>query len=344
MSLDGVRSASLSSFPTDLGSIGSVQSPPSLPDVGAADDVGSKAGSLGFSGDSSFDAGARSLDTSRLFGSQLRAQPEARTSTADAAQETPAISAHRGASGFEPAAGTQAERRATKASSLERGAEGEKVRQMQDQLKRAGFDPGPVDGKFGPRTEKAVERFQRARGLEVDGIAGRKTFDALSTRTNGQTGTPGAQPVGDPATTGRGVNGEARIANQPRGPGMARGTITVNGNTYQFNSGSSRLFSTPQGTYRVTAHRNSRNDAGFVRDGVGFSFKMEDPRRPGSDKFYDPRAGRDRQYLRIHPDGGATGTAGCLGIVGDAATLRRFRADMNAELARNNGVYMLRVR
>lgn len=143
---------------------------------------------------------------------------------------------------------------------------------------------------------------------------------------------------------GRAPDGTARIDNPRQGRGMVTGSITVNGNTYRFNSGSRSLFSTPQGTYRVTAHRNTRGDAGFVRDGVGFSFLMEDPRRPGSDRFYDPRAGRDRQYLRIHPDGGGTGTAGCLGIVGDAATLRRFRADMNAELARNNGVYMLRVR
>jgi hypothetical protein len=70
---------------------------------------------------------------------------------------------------------------------------------------------------------------------------------------------------------------------------------------------------------------------------------MEDPRRPGSDSFYDPRAGRDRTNLRIHPDGGATGTAGCIGIVGDAETQRRFRADLNAELARNGGVYTLTV-
>jgi hypothetical protein len=71
--------------------------------------------------------------------------------------------------------------------------------------------------------------------------------------------------------------------------------------------------------------------------------RMEDPRRPGSDRFYDPRAGRDRTALRIHPDGGGTGTAGCIGVVGDAATLRRFRDDMNAELRRNGGSYTLRV-
>jgi peptidoglycan hydrolase-like protein with peptidoglycan-binding domain len=36
-----------------------------------------------------------------------------------------------------------------------------------------------VNGYFGVRTERAVRRFQRAHGLVVDGVAGRRTFAAL---------------------------------------------------------------------------------------------------------------------------------------------------------------------
>jgi len=35
---------------------------------------------------------------------------------------------------------------------------------------------------------------------------------------------------------------------------------------------------------------------------------------------------------------------GCIGIVGNADTMRRFRDDMNAELKRNGGRYALTVR
>jgi peptidoglycan hydrolase-like protein with peptidoglycan-binding domain len=281
----------------------------------------------------------------------------ARAGDAEASQRPSALSALSGRSDFE-ASPVSARQGVEAKENLARGARGDDVRALQTQLQRAGINPGPIDGKFGPLTEGAVKRFQGARGLERDGIVGDQTRSAFerpapagATASGAQTAVgarPSStepQPVGDVARPGRrdAANGTARLDNQPRGPGLARGSITVNGNTYQFNSGSSRLFSAPEGTYRVTAHRNSRSDPGFVRDGVGYSFKMEDPRRPGSDRFFDPRAGRDRQYLRIHPDGGATGTAGCIGIVGDAATQRRFRADLNAELARNNGVYMLRV-
>jgi hypothetical protein len=53
--------------------------------------------------------------------------------------------------------------------------------------------------------------------------------------------------------------------------------------------------------------------------------------------------GGTRTALRIHPDGGRAGTMGCIGIVGDRATLQRFQRDLAAELARNGGRFTLRV-
>jgi peptidoglycan hydrolase-like protein with peptidoglycan-binding domain len=55
-----------------------------------------------------------------------------------------------------------------------------RVRGLQRRLVRAGDAPGPIDGRFGARTEQAVIRFQAAHGLEVDGIAGPLTLAALS--------------------------------------------------------------------------------------------------------------------------------------------------------------------
>jgi peptidoglycan hydrolase-like protein with peptidoglycan-binding domain len=55
-----------------------------------------------------------------------------------------------------------------------------RVRALQRRLARAGFAPGPIDGRYGPRTEQAVSGFQVAHGLQVDGIAGPLTLAALS--------------------------------------------------------------------------------------------------------------------------------------------------------------------
>ncbi len=113
------------------------------------------------------------------------------------------------------------------------------------------------------------------------------------------------------------------------------GRITVNGNTYDFRSGGFGRGSLPEGTYNVTRHLDRRNDASMSVGGEGYSFAVSDK--------YDARVGGTRSLLRIHPDGRGPGTEGCIGIVGDAATQRRFRQDMLAELRRNGGNFRLTV-
>lgn len=67
--------------------------------------------------------------------------------------------------------------------SLKRGDNNEKVKKLQESLKKAGFDPGAADGDFGLRTEIAVKHFQNSQGLLPDGIVGSKTLEALNTAT-----------------------------------------------------------------------------------------------------------------------------------------------------------------
>lgn len=44
------------------------------------------------------------------------------------------------------------------------------IRKIQVALKRRGFNPGGVDGQLGPKTYKAIARFQRSRGLAEGGV------------------------------------------------------------------------------------------------------------------------------------------------------------------------------
>ena len=50
---------------------------------------------------------------------------------------------------------------------------------IQAALKNAGFDPGKVDGKMGPRTRQAIKDFQKSKGLVPDGVVGPKTWNLL---------------------------------------------------------------------------------------------------------------------------------------------------------------------
>ncbi len=62
---------------------------------------------------------------------------------------------------------------------LAKGDEGEAVKALQERLRVAGFYYGNSTGIYGPITEDAVKRFQRAYGLDVDGIVGAQTITKL---------------------------------------------------------------------------------------------------------------------------------------------------------------------
>ena len=50
---------------------------------------------------------------------------------------------------------------------------------VQAALDKLGFDPGTIDGKNGPNTQKAVRRFQAHASIGIDGIVGPETREAL---------------------------------------------------------------------------------------------------------------------------------------------------------------------
>ena len=84
--------------------------------------------------------------------------------------------------------------------SLYKGRTGDKVKQLQKRLKALGFLDDSVDGIYGPRTERAVKRFQSAAGLEKTGTVD----DALWTLIFSQTA-----PTGTYVTLAKGASGPA---------------------------------------------------------------------------------------------------------------------------------------
>lgn len=63
---------------------------------------------------------------------------------------------------------------------LQRGSRGPAVRVLQESLIKLGYNPGPVDGIFGPLTEAAVKAFQNDRQIDVDGIVGPVTWGEIA--------------------------------------------------------------------------------------------------------------------------------------------------------------------
>ncbi|MEN0644963.1 peptidoglycan-binding protein [Alkalicoccobacillus gibsonii] len=60
------------------------------------------------------------------------------------------------------------------------GSSGNQVKQLQSQLRSAGFLNKEPNGQFDNATKDAVTSFQRSKNLQVDGIAGPQTFAALN--------------------------------------------------------------------------------------------------------------------------------------------------------------------
>ena len=78
------------------------------------------------------------------------------------------------------------------------------MRVIQRRLRALGQRPGPVDGRYGPRTQAAMERFQRTAGQPVSGVLSPATVAALARADSNQ-------PARRASDTRRG--------NEPRQPG-----------------------------------------------------------------------------------------------------------------------------
>jgi hypothetical protein len=99
------------------------------------------------------------------------------------------------------------------------------VRELQLRLRRLGHRPGPIDGMFGPLTEASVERFQRARGLQVDGVVGPRTRARLLALPAGRPAARHASDTPKPGTPDRPAPDRAAPDNAapPRDPAPEAG-------------------------------------------------------------------------------------------------------------------------
>lgn len=99
-----------------------------------------------------------------------------------------------------------------KEKTISAGADGPEVAAIQQRLQIHGFSIGTIDGAYGSRTTAAVSEFQRAKGLDSDGIVDKETWTALA-----------ADPVSAPKT----VEEESPIQKDASVPSNAPTTVTI---------------------------------------------------------------------------------------------------------------------
>ncbi|HBC91378.1 MAG TPA: hypothetical protein DCZ10_00340 [Pelotomaculum sp.] len=84
-----------------------------------------------------------------------------------------------------PAAYDQAENNSSGATAGELEVDSIITAAMQKSLAGLGYEPGPIDGIFGPKTKRALTGFQKSQGLPADGVVNFQTIMALTTSGSG---------------------------------------------------------------------------------------------------------------------------------------------------------------
>src|SRR5439155_18621641 len=86
-----------------------------------------------------------------------------------------------------------------------KGGNADRMKAVQQALKDKGHDPGPIDGRMGPKTQAALKDFQKAEGIKESGRLDSDTMAKLGVQgMSGSAGTssPSASPATDKATSG----------------------------------------------------------------------------------------------------------------------------------------------
>lgn len=183
------------------------------------------------------------------------------------------------------------------AQNLRRGSTGQEVRALQEFLKQQGFDPGPIDGIFGPRTQQAVEAYQRARGLTPDGVVGPQTKAAIA-RDRSIQQQRGSRGVENPAAVGPASRVPSTRQNPSRAeaisyiteqakanglpPELALATAMTESNMRQFKKDGSPV---------INVNKGGSRDIGMFQINERQWGKKYDTERLAEDWKYNARAG-----------------------------------------------------
>ena len=106
------------------------------------------------------------------------------------------------------------------------GSRGSEVTQIQTKLKRWGYYNGSIDGVYGSATLKAVKWFQSKNGLTADGIAGKKTLEAMGIYTSSSSSGTASSNSSDLNLLSHLIYGESR--GEPYAGQVAVGAVVLN--------------------------------------------------------------------------------------------------------------------
>jgi peptidoglycan hydrolase-like protein with peptidoglycan-binding domain len=103
-----------------------------------------------------------------------------------------------------------------KMGKMTRGGHHEEVKAAQQALKDKGGDPGPIDGRMGPKTKAALKDFQKAQGLKETGRLDRETRAKLGIEgKTSATESTSTSPAASPATSDKSDKSDTTTSTAP---------------------------------------------------------------------------------------------------------------------------------
>jgi peptidoglycan hydrolase-like protein with peptidoglycan-binding domain len=106
----------------------------------------------------------------------------------------------------------------------------EKVKAAQQALKDKGIDPGPVDGKMGPKTSAALREYQQKEGLKASGRLDSETMGKLGMEAKSSgaasTTTPSASPSTGSTSTDTSASGGTKSPETGAGASGSKDSAT----------------------------------------------------------------------------------------------------------------------
>jgi peptidoglycan hydrolase-like protein with peptidoglycan-binding domain len=139
------------------------------------------------------------------------------------------------------------------------GAGRDHIREVQRDLLRKGYDPGPVDGIFGPKTEGALREFQKAQQLPVTGQLDDRSLAALKAGQTEVGGEKSTGPKETPTPTSPSTPRETSAPTSPTTPPGPQETSTAISPSTPPETSAPTSPSTPQETSAQRSPDNQPN-------------------------------------------------------------------------------------
>ena len=102
-------------------------------------------------------------------------------------------------------------------ATLRTGSTGARVTALQSKLISLGYLSGSADGTYGKMTAAAVKSYQKANGLTADGLAGKKTLQALEKGGTSASASSSASSSSSSASSSSGTPSSSATASGPSG-------------------------------------------------------------------------------------------------------------------------------